>query len=723
MALVKVAADKRYLVDSKGSPFFALGINYAGYFDRAWRMWESSLFDPALIERDFRKAKNSGFNSIRLFVHVALEQELRRDDFAKLDQTLSLAQDHQLRVMLTLNDAHNLNLGRVGDLDAKIVERYKDVPAVFAYDLENEPRFYNLAAAIYPDGYQPPIQTSQLIDHYGVRVSRQEALELQSNRQIPAHLDANQAFYYINALRLFLEYDGAVNSFINRGRGTIVEFLLSEEAKPWYLLITVLDSTVDAWLRAQIDPIRAAGGRQLLTVGWNWMHFAALPANRRLDIQQYHRYTSASLTGFNTNVAHLAGLRRAFPSHPIIFGEFGWSNHTSTDPATSRPVAGELTALYEAAMLAYLRANAFGGAFKWMLNDVDINHNPHEANFGVFKVGDQPKPIRDILARFSEIWPPVNQAQVGRFTAVKDLESELAYRFDLPQQTIIGGHSYQDNGISWRAEKVAGHCFIKKESTGELLIEALGSGQLSINPWDLLPTWDRARETVLYRVFSQSQRTRQGNFKAGESVIIDIGSGATYAVTVGAPAPVESPSDSLPGVEPDAGEHVILLENSDQYLQAALGYIRRFSPDFTFVAETVAGRWAYVTVVATNQEVSDNVLQQIRSVGAVLVERVVADTTAATKAILDDMARRGQRFLTAATPPSQEPPSQPTPPEKPPQRAETYVVQPGDTLRSIALKMYGKAHLWPIIFEANRDKISNPSLIRVGMEFRIPPQE
>ena len=66
-----------------------------------------------------------------------------------------------------------------------------------------------------------------------------------------------------------------------------------------------------------------------------------------------------SLAGFNTNVAHLQGLRRAFPNHPITFGEFGWSNQSSRNPANSQPVSGELTALYEAAMHAYLRANGF----------------------------------------------------------------------------------------------------------------------------------------------------------------------------------------------------------------------------------------------------------------------------------------------------------------------------------------------------------------------------
>ncbi len=82
MALVKIAADKHHLVNPRGQSFFALGINYAGYFDRAWRMWEPNLFDPNLITRDFRKAQNSGFNTIRLFAHSALLTQIRNNDFS-----------------------------------------------------------------------------------------------------------------------------------------------------------------------------------------------------------------------------------------------------------------------------------------------------------------------------------------------------------------------------------------------------------------------------------------------------------------------------------------------------------------------------------------------------------------------------------------------------------------------------------------------------------------
>ncbi len=58
-----------------------------------------------------------------------------------------------------------------------------------------------------------------------------------------------------------------------------------------------------------------------------------------------------------------------------------------------------------------------------------------------------------------------------------------------------------------------------------------------------------------------------------------------------------------------------------------------------------------------------------------------------------------------------------------PQKTEeetTYVVQPGDTLSALAQHFYGKASLYPKIFEANRDILSNPDLIKIGQKLRIP---
>jgi len=51
---------------------------------------------------------------------------------------------------------------------------------------------------------------------------------------------------------------------------------------------------------------------------------------------------------------------------------------------------------------------------------------------------------------------------------------------------------------------------------------------------------------------------------------------------------------------------------------------------------------------------------------------------------------------------------------------QTYTVQQGDTLSHIAQHHYGKASRWHAIFEANRDQIDDPDLIRPGQVLRLP---
>jgi len=60
----------------------------------------------------------------------------------------------------------------------------------------------------------------------------------------------------------------------------------------------------------------------------------------------------------------------------------------------------------------------------------------------------------------------------------------------------------------------------------------------------------------------------------------------------------------------------------------------------------------------------------------------------------------------------------PPPPPKPVERF--YEVVPGDTLSKISLKYYGNANRYMKIFEANRDILNNPDLIKPGQKLRIP---
>jgi len=50
----------------------------------------------------------------------------------------------------------------------------------------------------------------------------------------------------------------------------------------------------------------------------------------------------------------------------------------------------------------------------------------------------------------------------------------------------------------------------------------------------------------------------------------------------------------------------------------------------------------------------------------------------------------------------------------------TYTVQPGDSLSKISKQFYGDANKYMKIFEANKDKLSDPDKVRAGQELVIP---
>lgn len=49
-----------------------------------------------------------------------------------------------------------------------------------------------------------------------------------------------------------------------------------------------------------------------------------------------------------------------------------------------------------------------------------------------------------------------------------------------------------------------------------------------------------------------------------------------------------------------------------------------------------------------------------------------------------------------------------------------HEVKKGETLWKIAEHYYGDGQLYGKIFEANRDTLKNPDLIRIGQKLRIP---
>ena len=52
--------------------------------------------------------------------------------------------------------------------------------------------------------------------------------------------------------------------------------------------------------------------------------------------------------------------------------------------------------------------------------------------------------------------------------------------------------------------------------------------------------------------------------------------------------------------------------------------------------------------------------------------------------------------------------------------ARTYTVQSGDTLSEIAQRHYGRASAWHQVFDANRDQLDDPDLIKPGQVLKLP---
>jgi len=59
-------------------------------------------------------------------------------------------------------------------------------------------------------------------------------------------------------------------------------------------------------------------------------------------------------------------------------------------------------------------------------------------------------------------------------------------------------------------------------------------------------------------------------------------------------------------------------------------------------------------------------------------------------------------------------------PSAAPPPVRTYTVAAGDSLSKIAKNFYGNASQYLKIFEANKDKLSDPDKVRVGQELVIP---
>ena len=126
-----------------GQPYRVTGINYYPQNTPWDKFWPG--YNPAVIDHDFSLVQSLGLNSLRIF--IPFEQfggaKVAPVMLDHLSDLLSRANSHKLKVILTLFDFwtdYNLLLWPAADRQLEaLLTRFRDNPAILAWDLKNEP--------------------------------------------------------------------------------------------------------------------------------------------------------------------------------------------------------------------------------------------------------------------------------------------------------------------------------------------------------------------------------------------------------------------------------------------------------------------------------------------------------------------------------------------------------------------------------------------------------
>ncbi|MFI5380080.1 MAG: cellulase family glycosylhydrolase [Tepidisphaerales bacterium] len=348
LSRISVDREHRTLRTADGSPFIPFGVNYFRP-DTGWapQLWKK--FDPEVTRRDLDTIKRLGGNSVRVFISFGsfytTPGRLDPEGVARFDRFLELAEQAGLYVHPTGPDhwegtppwargdrfADEQHLKALEDFWRLFAGRYKDRPAILAYDLLNEPHV--------------PWTTPAIAAQWQKRTGRTTAPDPKADPPDPQLLDYQR---------------------------------LREEV-------------AEQWTRRQAAAIHAADPRALVSVGLiQW----SIPATRmsvsqysgfrparvapHLDFMEVHFYPLAagayryeSAEAEEQNLAYVESVAReaAKPGLPLVLAEFGWGGGAWKNLAKMPPqVADENQAKWCAAMVRATRPLACGW-LNWGLYD------------------------------------------------------------------------------------------------------------------------------------------------------------------------------------------------------------------------------------------------------------------------------------------------------------------------------------------------------------------
>jgi len=326
MELIAVAADGRGFAEcDSGHPYIPFGTNYydpnTGWAPKLW--WQ---FDANEVAEHFRVMSEIGVNCARVFLTAGSFQPsaetVEEQALAKLDKLVEIARENRIRLILTGPDHWEgqpayWKPDRFAGEDALVAlerfwdvvgRRYRGEPAIFAWDLLNEPHLPWFAESWRSrwNGW--------LLKTYDNR----EGLEAAWGDEL------TEADRWGDVA---VPEDRAENG--------------NPRLRDWQLF---RESLADQWVRRQVEAISRADPTHLVTVGYiQWSYplvrsggpgrYAAFNPHRQarwLDFVTIHFYPTLgspfrSKESWEKNISYLrAALAYCHTGKPVILGEFGW---------------------------------------------------------------------------------------------------------------------------------------------------------------------------------------------------------------------------------------------------------------------------------------------------------------------------------------------------------------------------------------------------------------
>ena len=437
------SGDGERLLAPSGVPVFVTGMNYEGPADRAWQMWDTDKFDPGLIDADFARAATAGVTALRVFVQAPLAVDIAAGKWDKLDQVVGLAEKRNLQLIVSLHDYGERDLARVAATAGQIAQRFRGRPGILAFDLKNEPRFGDVALAKYASPV--PLQQRALIQAFGERLPRDQLNDYRAGdegaKTVPSYLSDDEAWVYVNNLRLYREMLAEAAAWVKDHGGTTLDYLDDPAGQKWAPLIGALNASLQAWMAPQVQAIRRADPARPITIDHVDAVMARLPANDDLDFQSFHRYPTTSGASIRANLNVLAAIESAHAGQPFVLSEFGYATD-SVDP--------DRAGLDETAIVLGLLAQHAAGGSKWMLNDMPQGFNMRERTLGAFRLDGSPKPVVAALAAL-RAYLDVTGSPPGDLRLEDDRDTGVRYVYRASDAIFLGGKKVDGGAVSMDA--------------------------------------------------------------------------------------------------------------------------------------------------------------------------------------------------------------------------------------------------------------------------------